>query len=479
MGIQPRESQVIAGSQTLIKKVELVRFMIEALNSFDYKETAMCLERESGIHLHSQRVKLFMEQIIKGEWDESLSTLPSIESIDEKSVESASVAILQHKLSEACIEKNFVEVLNTLKNQIAPLCKNDKHLMARYLLNRSHSKESLGEIMPNLRNILPRQLIPERRLANLVDRALLDEKYTHIPSKTLQILKGHFDEVWFVQFSHNGKYLASSSRDYRVVIWEVNEATHEVSLMRVLRGHSKAVSYMSWSPDDTQLLTCGQNERVRRWNILSGELLREYFFWGTGTFSCTWTPKGDCILAGLADHTIVVWSLEGKEMHRLEEPQVSSWTSDLAIASNGVIITAFDLDSILLLGHGKRKLLEVEDGEVLTFCLSEDGDFLLVSLLHEEIQLWNIGLEEPVIVKTFEGHKRQKFIVRTCFGGKGQGFVASGSEDTQVYIWDKASGDIIRKLEGHSKTVTCVSWNPTNPSMLASASDDGTIRIWG
>lgn len=36
-----------------------------------------------------------------------------------------------------------------------------------------------------------------------------------------QVLQEHNDEVWFLQFSHNGKYLASSSGDHLVIIWEV------------------------------------------------------------------------------------------------------------------------------------------------------------------------------------------------------------------------------------------------------------------
>ena len=67
----------------------------------------------------------------------------------------------------------------------------------------------------------------------------------------------------------------------------------------------------------------------------------------------------------------------------------------------------------------------------------------------------------------------------SCFGGAGQNFIASGSEDSKVYIYHVKKESPIAVLSGHGRTVNCVSWNPVYPRVLVSTSDDGTIRVWG
>ena len=51
--------------------------------------------------------------------------------------------------------------------------------------------------------------------------------------------------------------------------------------------------------------------------------------------------------------------------------------------------------------------------------------------------------------------------------------------DHHIYVWHHRRETPIIVLKGHSRPVSCVSWNPVHHDMLASASDDGTVRVWG
>lgn len=207
-----------------------------------------------------------------------------------------------------------------------------------------------------------------------------------------------------------------------------------VSLKHKLLGHQKPVSYISWSPDNDQLLTCGVEEVVRRWDITNGQCLHKYEKNGLGLVSCAWAPDGKTVFSGATDKSISMWDLEGKELE-CWKGQRTTKIADLGInIKEKELISVCKERMILLFGWESKSEKFIEEDQIITsFSLSEDGKFLLISLANEELHLWNIDGHTKLVAK-YKGHKRSRFVVRSCFGGLEQAFIASGSEDSQVYM---------------------------------------------
>ncbi|WP_334311588.1 hypothetical protein [Microcystis aeruginosa] len=56
-------------------------------------------------------------------------------------------------------------------------------------------------------------------------------------------------------------------------------------------------------------------------------------------------------------------------------------------------------------------------------------------------------------------------------------YLASGSQDNTIKIWEVATGKELRTLTGHFEAVFSVVYSPDG-RYLASGSGDNTIKIW-
>lgn len=256
---------------------------------------------------------------------------------------------------------------------------------------------------------------------------------------------------------------------------------NKVSLKHLLRSHQNPVSFVAWSPDDTMLLTCGNLEVLKLWDVETGTCKHTFGNDGFIVSSCAWFPESKRIVCGssVPEKGIYMWDCDGNEIKAWKGMRMPK-VLDLAVTADGERLISILSDKeirILNLATNAERVIS-EKHSITSLSTSRDSKFLIVNLNSQEIHVWDIAGKgsEPF---QYTGHMQQKYVIRSCFGGLNSMFIASGSEDSKVYIWNRRCSYPIEVLSGHLKTVNCVSWNPRKPQMLASASDDQTIRIWG
>eukprot|EP00035_Acanthoeca_spectabilis_P038147 m.50459 g.50459 ORF g.50459 m.50459 type:complete len:348 (+) comp9014_c0_seq2:2419-3462(+) len=136
-----------------------------------------------------------------------------------------------------------------------------------------------------------------------------------------------------------------------------------------------------------------------------------------------------------------------------------------AIVETGPLRTSSLAAPIMLLtGHA---------GEVFCAEFSPDGRSIASGAFDRQIYLWNTHEECQNYAATIAHAGAILDIHWSSDGDK----LYTASSDKTCAVWDAHTGERIRRLRGHASIVNCCSPARKSP-MLASGSDDGTIKIW-
>ncbi|KAG6976453.1 hypothetical protein JG688_00001328 [Phytophthora aleatoria] len=74
-----------------------------------------------------------------------------------------------------------------------------------------------------------------------------------------------------------------------------------------------------------------------------------------------------------------------------------------------------------------------------------------------------------------DGHSRKVYALGfNCDGS----MLASGSNDRSIRIWDPVTERELMELRGHSDSILSLAWDPAAPHRLASTGTDKTVRFW-
>uniref|UniRef100_A0A0R3TXV9 WD_REPEATS_REGION domain-containing protein n=1 Tax=Rodentolepis nana TaxID=102285 RepID=A0A0R3TXV9_RODNA len=100
------------------------------------------------------------------------------------------------------------------------------------------------------------------------------------------------------------------------------------------------------------------------------------------------------------------------------------------------------------------------------------GNFIASGSADATVKLWDVSRKG--CINTFRGHTGSVNMVRFSPDGN---WIISAGDDGRVKVWDLAAGKQLAELSGHTAPVTSIAYHPT-VLLLASASADRTVRVF-
>lgn len=295
-----------------------------------------------------------------------------------------------------------------------------------------------------------------------------------------QVLRGHTDAVSSIDVSHDGRVIATGSLDHTVRLWD----TQTGRTTRIFQAHKDEVYAVAFSPDDRMLASSSYDGRVILWDVNTGKLLRTLQITGWSV-AVAFSSDGSQLAVASQKRNIFVYDVRTGSILRTMETRgamnVLAFSPDGRYLASGSYAIGFaDAKTGRV-----SKSLQGHRGSVRGIAFSKDGRFLASASADKTARLWDV--ETGATIKTFETTtpiaasyapqpiQRKMPVTAVAFSPDGK--LLAMTTGRAIHLWDVATGNQVRTLEGHAESVTGVVFLPAGNS-LASSSLDGTVRIW-
>ncbi len=318
---------------------------------------------------------------------------------------------------------------------------------------------------------------------------------------TLHILRGHKSELNSIAWSPDGNSIATTSGDNTLSdntakIWNASTGI----LSTTLTGFRNIVNDVAWSPDSRSLITASQDGSAKIWNVenrsVQTTLLNELT---KPVWASQWSHDGKSIVT-LVGGTATIWRSNNPfVVTTLADPNKTSTTTE-TVHTDNVWGVAWNRDGNLVATASRDHTIKIWDamtGDYLkTLSTGKHGVWKAKWSHNGKLIASASDIDETYndqTVKIFDAdsynakplftHTYHQLSVKNVAWSPDDSRLASVSrydkakDNPNVIVWNLTTGTT-QTLRGHTAAVWGVAWNPVDPNILATASEDKSVIIW-
>lgn len=244
-------------------------------------------------------------------------------------------------------------------------------------------------------------------------------------------------------------------------IWDVKTG----NMLVQLKGHTQAVSAITFSPKGDLLATASWDNTARLWDVKTGREIAVLAGHTDPLTSVAFNTTGELLVTGSFDGTARIWD-------------VATGTLKSVLQRHpGIVQSAvFSPDGRRIVTAGKTLTDKIKTASTQV-PLSPETKKRISSLdntarVDNTARLWDVASGQSLGI--LQGHSGN--INSAVFSSDGR-LVVTASDDYTVIVWNVTTKSIVTRLVGHSGPVNTATFGPNDSSIL-SASDDNTAQLW-
>ncbi len=325
------------------------------------------------------------------------------------------------------------------------------------------SSPRLGPAAPVLKAVPTQQIVPTQQVAPTQQPT---------PHQLAQVVyRGHTELVWSVAWSPDGQFIASTSNDNTVQVWQAANGK------RISVYDTSSVHAAAWSPNG-RLIAFTDGGSVQGQDPFSSNSGSQFSYAVNpeGTWSVAWSPDGGHIAVGSYSGVEILNATNGEVVFKHDRPYAQvmavTWSPDgryIAWESSYYnTVEAWEVASNrrVYIYYGPRK------DNATAIAWSHNGKYLAFGSAGE-VQVWETALWS--LVYTFAGPVQMVNAVAWSVDSKR--IASAGSLDPTVQVWDAMDGGHVYIYGGHTIGVESLAWSPDG-KRIASGGIDHTVQVW-